>query len=169
MVNSVGARRLESIPAGEKNSLQYVWKHRNPLRVFYNFVLISASKYCPHLGFKNFLLRCTGMKVGKDASIGLAAMFDVFYPELIEIRENTIIGYNVTVLAHEFLQKELRTGSVRIGKNAMIGANSTLLAGVEVGDGATISAMSLVDQDVPANCFAKGNPINVVEKDGKPR
>lgn len=29
------------------------------------------------------------------------AMFDIFFPELIEIGDNTIIGYNSTILAHE--------------------------------------------------------------------
>jgi len=163
----MGGRNLESIRTVGKNSLQYVWKFRNPIRVFYNFLLVSASKYCPHLGLKNFLLRCTGMKVGRNASIGLCATFDVFYPEKIEIGENAIIGYNVTVLAHEFLQKELRVGNVKIGKNAMVGANSTVLAGVEIGDGATVSAMCLVDRDIPANWFAKGNPVTAVEKNGQ--
>ncbi len=163
----MGDRRLESFRAGEKNALCYVWGFRNPIRVFFNFFIITAAKYAPHLGFKNFLLRLTGIKIGKDASIGLAAMFDVFYPERIEIGENAIIGYNATVLAHEFLQKELRVGNVKIGKNAMVGANSTVLAGVEIGEGATVSAMSLVDRDVPANWFGKGNPIVLVEKNGQ--
>jgi acetyltransferase-like isoleucine patch superfamily enzyme len=163
----MGNRRLESFNAGEKNSLYYVWKFRNPVRVFFNFFIITVAKCAPHLGFKNFLLRLTGIKIGKDASIGLAVMFDVFYPERIEIGENAIIGYSATILAHEFLQKELRVGNVKIGKNSMVGANSTVLAGVEIGEGATVSAMSLVDQDVPANCFGKGNPIVVVEKNGQ--
>lgn len=113
---------------------------------------------------KKDLLKLTGMKIGKDASIGLAAMFDIFYPELIEIGENSIIGYNATILAHEYLITELRTGKVIIGKNVMIGANSTVLAGVNIGDNAMISAATLVDRDVPTNNFAKGNPMVLGEK-----
>ena len=87
------------------------------------------------------------------------AIFDIFYPELIEIGDNSIVGYNTTILAHEFLVNELRTGKVRIGKNVLVGANTTILAGVEIGDGSTISAATLVDQDIPPNSFAKGNPM----------
>ncbi len=135
---------------------------RNPFRVVYNFVLISLSRYAPSLALKRFLLRMTGMKVGRDAAVGLMAMFDVFYPELIELGENCIIGYNATILAHEFLLGELRTGKTKIGRDAMVGANTTVLAGVEIGAGAVVSAASLVDADLPAGSRVKGNPMQAL-------
>lgn len=157
-------RKLQAFTVSGKNSLNH-WTHfRNPLRVAYNFLLISASRYVPSLALKRLLLRMTGMKVGRDAAVGLMAMFDVFYPELIELGENCIIGYNATILAHEFLKGELRTGKTIIGKDAMVGANATVLAGVEVGEGAVVSAASLVDGDVPAGSFAKGNPMQVLRR-----
>jgi len=127
-------------------------------------MLVSASRYAPSLALKRFLLRLTGMKVGKDAAIGLMAMFDVFYPELIELGENCIIGYNATILAHEFLKDGLRTGKTAVGKDVMVGANTTVLAGVEIGEGAVVSAASLVDGDVPAGSFVKGNPMQVLKR-----
>ena len=157
-------RSLKAIKVSGKNSLNH-WTHfRNPARVVYNFVVVSLSRYAPSLALKRFLLRMTGMKVGKDAAVGLMAMFDVFYPELIELGENCIIGYNATILAHEFLKDELRTGKTIIGKDAMVGANATVLAGVEIGDGAVVSAASLVDADVPAGSFAKGNPMQLLKR-----
>lgn len=101
------------------------------------------------------------MKIAPSARVGLAAMFDVFWPEKIEIGENSIIGYNVTILAHEFLIDGLRVGKTIIGKNVLIGANSTVLAGVRIGDGAVVSAMALVNGDVPAGCFAEGVPMRI--------
>jgi len=98
------------------------------------------------------------MKIGENTNIGLCVTFDVFFPELIEIGENCVIGYNATVLAHEFLIKEYRTGRVKIGNNVMVGANSTILAGVSIGGGATVSAMSLVNRDVEKNSFVGGVP-----------
>jgi len=98
------------------------------------------------------------MKVGRNTCIGLSVTFDIFFPELIEIGENCVIGYNATVLAHEFLIKEYRTGRVKIGNNVMAGANTTILAGVTIGDNATISAMSLVNRDVEKNSFVGGVP-----------
>ncbi|MBN2122426.1 acyltransferase [Candidatus Micrarchaeota archaeon] len=162
----MGNRRLSRIVPGSRNSMRYLWEHRNFLVVCFNLIVIEIAKYVPFLGFKNDLLRLTRMKIGKDASIGLCAMFDIFYPELIEIGENTIIGYNATIIAHEYLVAEMRTGKVVIGKNCMIGANSTVLAGVEIGDSSTVSAGTVVDSDIPPNSFARGNPMVVRSKGG---
>jgi acetyltransferase-like isoleucine patch superfamily enzyme len=157
-------RALEKIKTTGKNSLRHVWKYRNPFRVAFNFIIIWVAKYLPSMVLKNSFLRMTGMRIGEDVSIGLAAVFDIFYPELIEIGDNSIVGYNATILAHEFLVNELRTGKVKIGKNVMVGANSTLLAGITLGDNSIVSAATLVDRSLPPQSFAKGNPMVAGEK-----
>lgn len=134
-------------------------KIKNPLRTCLNFFIIYICRFIPSLSLKNILYRAIGIKIGKDASVGLMAMFDIFFPELIEIGENTVVGYSVTLLAHEYLVDEWRTGRIKIGKNVMIGANSTVLAGVNIGDGAIISACSLVNRDVRCDAFVGGVPI----------
>lgn len=144
---------------GAENSLSYWWKTVPPWRVVWNFIWIYLAKYCPSLAVKRLLLRLTGIKVGAAVSIGLAVVFDVFYPEEIDIGENSIIGYNSVVLAHEFMVDEWRKGPVRIGKNVSIGANVTILPGVVIGDGATVSAMSLVNKDIPPGEFWGGVPV----------
>jgi acetyltransferase-like isoleucine patch superfamily enzyme len=118
------------------------------------------------LRVKNFLYRLIGVKVGRNVSVGLYAVFDIFYPELIEIKDNAIIGYGVTILAHEFLAKEARVGRVVVGKNTVIGANTTILPGVEIGDNTTVSAMSLVNRDIEAGVLAGGVPARRISKRG---
>jgi len=152
-------RRVERHKAGSVNSLWFWYKTVNPLKAAYNFILIYIARFVPFLPLKNFMYRLTGMKVGKNVSIGLMAMFDIFFPELIEIGDNTIIGYNSTILAHEYMVKEWGKGRVVIGKNVTIGANVTILAGIVVGDDATVSACSLVNKDVPCGAFVGGVPI----------
>jgi acetyltransferase-like isoleucine patch superfamily enzyme len=138
--------------------MQYWHKIRNPVRVCLNFTVIYMCRFLPSLTLKNFFYRSLGMKVGKDVSVGLMAMFDIFFPELIEIGDNTVIGYNATILAHEYLVREWRKGKVVVGKDVMIGANTTVLAGVKIGDGAVISAASLVNRDIEPNSFVGGVP-----------
>jgi acetyltransferase-like isoleucine patch superfamily enzyme len=157
-------RRLKVFRTEGKNSLCYWASFKNPFVVVVNFLLITLSKYAPSLELKRALLRATGMKVGKEASVGLGAMFDIFYPEMIEIGDNCIIGYNATILAHEFLRDELRIGRTIVGRDVMVGANATVLAGVRIGDGATVSAATLVDRDIPDGSFAKGNPMKVSKR-----
>ena len=162
-------RILNSIraPNGkETNSLNhYWWRLKNPLNIVLNFIVIEITKFMPSLTLKRIFLRCLGMKVGKNAALGLGVQFDIFFPELIELGENCILGYGATVLAHEFLIEELRTGKVIIGRNVMIGANSTILPGVRVGDGAVVSACSLVNKDVPAGAFVGGVPAKSLRKE----
>jgi acetyltransferase-like isoleucine patch superfamily enzyme len=96
-------------------------------------------------------------------TFGLGAMLDIFYPELISIGEGTLVGYNTVILGHEYLQDEYRTGEVKIGSRVMIGANCTVLPGVRIGDGASISAMTLVNCDIPAGQAWGGVPAKKIK------
>ncbi len=157
--------RLQVYPSdGPWNSLQYIWRHVNPLRVVRNFLIIYLCRFVPWLGLKNWLYRLTGMRVGAHASIALMVMIDVFFPEEISIGSNTIIGYNTTILGHEYLLHEWRRGPVMIGDNVTIGANCTILPGVVIGDGAVVSAMSLVNRDVAPGAWVGGIPIRPLKR-----
>lgn len=162
LVNRRLARLTIHPSPGPYNSLQYWTRLASPWKVVRNFILIFLCRYLPSENLKNVLLRWTGMKVGARVSAGLMSMFDVFFPALITIGDNTIIGYNSVILAHEFLTRELRTGPVVIGRDVMIGANVTVLPGVIIGDGAVVSAMSLVNKDVPPRTIVGGVPARVL-------
>ena len=58
-------------------------------------------------------------------------MPDIMFPEKITVGDNSIIGYNTTLLAHEYLIREYRLGEIVIGNEVMIGANTTILPGVK--------------------------------------
>ncbi|MCX6771852.1 MAG: acyltransferase [Candidatus Micrarchaeota archaeon] len=132
------------------NSLRRWHEARHPARVCMNFLLIYAARYAPSLSLKRFLLRVAGARVAGGAALGLGATVDIFFPESISIGQDAIIGYNTVLLGHEFLQGEYRTGNVEVGARAMLGANCTVLPGVMIGEGASVSAMSLVNRDIPA-------------------
>lgn len=160
------AERLTRHPALPKANSMWQWQQFVPWwRVLWQFGVIAACRYCPSLRIKNALYRALGVKVGAKASVGLGATMDMFFPRLISIGENSIVGFNTIVLTHEFLVKELRTGPVEIGKNVMIGANCTILPGVSIGDGAVISACSLVNRDIPPGVLAGGVPVRVLAED----
>jgi acetyltransferase-like isoleucine patch superfamily enzyme len=149
---------------GKGNSLQNWQAIRPPLRVSLNFLIIWLCKYMPWLGLKNRLLRVVGVGVGKNVSIGLGAVIDVFWPGNIEIGDNSVIGYGATLLGHEFLVDEWRTGKVRIGRNCVIGALSLIMPGVSVGDGSIVAAYSLVNRDVPPGSVVGGVPARPIRK-----
>jgi acetyltransferase-like isoleucine patch superfamily enzyme len=88
--------------------------------------------------------------------------FDYLFPELITIEENTIIGEEAGIATHEFLHQEYHVGPVHIGKGCLIGGRAGVLCGVRIGDGATISAMTLVHKHVPPGAFALGVPMKIL-------
>ncbi len=156
-------RRIKVFKVSHPNSLVEWYKVRNPLRVAWNFLLIYVSRILPSLALKRFLLRLTGMKIGKNVSIGFMSMFDIMWPELISIKDNCVIGYNATILCHEFLIKEYRLGEVVLEENVLIGANSLVLPGVRIGKNSIVSAMSLVNKDVLENSFVGGVPAKKIK------
>nr|WP_206696670.1 DapH/DapD/GlmU-related protein [Bacillus subtilis] len=133
------------------------------LKVVKNFIVIQIARYTPFIGMKNWLYRTfLRMKVGNQTSFALMVMPDIMFPEKISVGTNTIIGYNTTILAHEYLIHEYRIGKVLIGDEVMIGANTTILPGVKIGDGAVVSAGTLVHKDVPDGAFVGGNPMRII-------
>lgn len=157
------ARQTRAFPVKDKNSLRYVYRNVPFWRVIKNFIVIWLARYTPFLGVKNWFYRnLLGMSIGANTSVALMVMMDILHPEMISIGEDSVIGYNTTILAHEYLLREYRLGEVRIGKKVVIGANCTLLPGITIGDYAVIAAGAVVTSDVPPNTFVGGVPARVI-------
>ena len=157
------ARKTQRYAVKGSNSLWQLYRTVSFLKVMKCFVIIQLGRFTPSLRVKNFLYRTfLGMKLGKQTSLALMVMPDTMFPERITVGDNSVIGFNTTILAHEYLIEEYRLGDVIIGKNVMVGANSTILPGVTIGDGAIVSAMTLVHRDVPVGGLAGGNPMQII-------
>lgn len=156
-------RKTNRYQVTHTNSLWQIYKTVPFWKVAKNFIVIQLGRYTPFLGMKNWLYRTfLRMKVGKQTAFALMVMPDVMFPEKITVGANSIIGYNTTILAHEYLIKEYRIGEVIIGDEVLIGANATILPGISIGDGAVISAGTLVNKDVPPGVFVGGNPMQLI-------
>ncbi|MCP8970617.1 acyltransferase [Ectobacillus ponti] len=156
-------RRTTRYPVSGPNSLWQLYQTVSFWKVLKNVMVIQVARYTPFLGVKNWMYRTfLRMEVGEQTSFALMVMPDIMFPENIKVGRNTVIGYNTTILAHEYLIREYRLGEVEIGDEVMIGANSTILPGVTIGDGAIVSAATLVHKDVPAGAFAGGNPMRII-------
>ncbi|MFT9849543.1 acyltransferase [Aneurinibacillus sp. REN35] len=160
-------RQTERYPVQGANSLWQLYKTISFWKVVKCFAVVQLARYTPWMPLKNWMYRTfLGMKVGENTAVALMVMMDTMFPERISIGSNSIIGYNTTILAHEYLIEEYRLGDVKIGSGVMIGANSTVLPGVTIGDGAVVSAATLVNADVPAGAFVGGNPMRIIRQAG---
>ena len=157
--------RLERYPTtGRRNSIWSWPEARSPLQIVVNYLVVWLVRISPSLRLKNWLVSRLGATVGEGVSWGLESTPDVFWPERITVKDHAIIGYDATILCHEFLQDEYRIGDVTIGERAMIGAGAIVLPGVEIGDEAQVAANSLVARDVPAGITVAGVPAEPVDR-----
>ncbi|MFB4164548.1 DapH/DapD/GlmU-related protein [Alteribacillus sp. JSM 102045] len=158
-------RRMERFPVDSANSLWHIYKTVPFWKVVKNFIIIHMARYTPFLPLKNWLYRTfLRMKVGETTAFALMVMPDIMFPEKISVGRNSVIGYNTTILAHEYLIKEYRIGRVEIGDDVLIGANTTILPGVTIGSRAVVAAGSVVHKDVAPGSFVGGNPLRVIRE-----
>ena len=66
--------------------------------------------------------------------------------------------------SHDFRREDfkLEVAPILIRQGSWIAIGSLVVAGVTIGDGAVVSAGSVVLRDVPANCLVRGNPAQLV-------
>lgn len=116
-------RKTTRYPVKGANSLWHIYQTVSFFKVAKNFIFIQIGRYTPSLRLKRWLYRTfLRMKIDRETSLALMVMPDLMFPEKITIGRNTIIGYNTTILAHEYLIDEYRLGDVIIGDEVMIGA-----------------------------------------------
>lgn len=80
----------------------------------------------------------------------------------------------ITTTNHVFSNPELpissqgrRSASVNIGRDVWVGAKSTVLPGVTIGDGAVVAAGAVVTHDVPSLAIVGGVPARVIGHRGE--
>lgn len=91
----------------------------------------------------------------------------------ITIGDNCSISQHISIIAsnHGIKKGELVKNQkwitdnnyVSIGNDVWIGANTVILPGVSIHDGAIIGAGSVITKDVPANAVVVGNPARVIK------
>jgi acetyltransferase-like isoleucine patch superfamily enzyme len=97
-------------------------------------------------------------------------VLDAGKTEYLTIEKNVGIGPNVTILIHSdpYPSKlsELYPRSwqkVHIGENVWIGACSTILGGITIGNNSIIAAGSVITKDVPPFSVVGGVPAKIIK------
>ena len=107
------ARKTQRYAVKGSNSLWQLYRTVSFFKVMKCFVIIQLGRFTPSLRVKNFLYRTfLGMKLCKQTSLALMVMPDTMFPERITVGDNSVIGFNTTILAHEYLIEEYRLGDV---------------------------------------------------------
>jgi acetyltransferase-like isoleucine patch superfamily enzyme len=110
-----------------------------------------------------YFRRIWGMDIGEGCHISFSARLDKTNPRGIHIGDQSIITLRAIVLSHDFVNN--RHLDTRIGRWCFVGANSIVMAGVEIGDHSIVGAGSVVAKNVPPRSLVAGNPARIIEAD----
>lgn len=116
------------------------WASFNALTLTLRFTFINWVRVTPFLPLYHRLM---GMRIGARVQINTAVVAD---QNLISIGDDTVIGGDVTLVAHAAERGMLVTAPVRIGRNVTVGLMAVIFPGCEIGDGAVIAAGSVLSK-----------------------
>ena len=161
----VGAMAYEEYQyTGTANPAWDYFQTSGKFKTIFNGLICHLCRICPSMRVKNALYRMIGVSIGKNVVIAAYVVIDPYFPELITLEDNVVIGVGSIVLAHEYSQETLRKGPVVIKQRALIGASSLVRCGVVIGEHAVVAAKSLVNKDVAASTVVGGVPATPIKK-----
>jgi tetrahydrodipicolinate N-succinyltransferase len=141
----------------------------NPFRALINRILQLGTMFLPGgLNLRLWLHRRRGVSIGKDVFISFNVVLETGFPHLVTIDDGAFIGIGAIVIAHFQDHLQEPEGGVRIGKRAFVGPGVIILPDVEIGDGAVVTAGSVVTRSVPAMTMVQGNPAVPIARCGVP-
>ncbi len=116
------------------------WASYNALTLFLRFSFVNWVRLTPFLPAYHRLM---GMRIGARVQINTAVVSD---QNLITIGDDTVIGGDVTLVAHVAERGRLHAAPVVIGRNVTVGLMAVIFPGCVIGDGAVLAAGSVLSK-----------------------
>lgn len=140
---------------------------------------LKRAYYRHKYGLKNISKNCLVSKnchVSRDFEAGEYSYVGpncIIYPR-VKIGNYTILANEVQIIGsdHVFDNPDLpiyfsgreKLKETVIGNDCWIGARSTIMTGVRIGDGSIVAAASVVTRDVPPYSIVAGVPAKIIRK-----
>lgn len=140
---------------------------------------VSTSKIGKGTKIWQFSVVLSGAQIGEDCNLCAHTFVEndvvlgdrvtvksgVYLWDGIVLEDDVFIGPCVAFTNDKFPRSKQYPESfsrIKIQKGASIGANSTILPGVTIGENAMVGAGSVVTKDVPARAIVVGNPAKII-------
>jgi len=135
----------------------------------YDFVNLYGCEIGDETKIGTFVEIQKGAKIGRRVKVSS----HTFICEGVTIEDEAFIGHGVTFTNDLYPRATNASGSLQtdedwkvvptlVRRRASIGSGSTILCGIEIGEGAIVGAGSVVTKDVPAGTVVAGNPARVL-------
>lgn len=137
--------------------------------IIYEDVIVGRSLVTGH----GVLIR-EGSKIGDNCLIGTGSMLDgsvsigsnVKIQSGVYLPHGTIVGENVFIGPYACVTNDRYPASgklspVVIGNGCIIGANSTLVSGIQIGENSVVAAGSVVTKNIPPDTVVLGVPARI--------
>lgn len=138
--------------------------NKSLLRRFTNRILHLAAQFAPGaMTVRPFLHRLRGVKILGRVFIGDQVYLENEYPERVEIGEGVQIGLRSIIMCHF-----RGPGKIVIERDVWIGPNCVIAASngqnLIIGQGAAVSASTVVTKDIPRFTFVGGSPVRPIAR-----
>ena len=102
-----------------------------------------------------------GARVGRNTAMG-GMLVD---PPLITIGDYAILGLDSAIVAHAITSGTIILKEVKVGRSATIGVHAVVMPGADIGDGAVVTAGSVVTMNtrIPPNELWGGIPARKIK------
>jgi len=152
-------RRSAPAPLRTRTIPQLAWK------AIRKWLSARVAPYSITNTMRIWLYRRTGFTIGKHVFIGMHCYLDDSHPHRLVIEDDVYVSYRVTFALHG---PKIDKAGCTLRKGCYVGANATILGGVEIGEYATVGACALVTRDVPPFTTVAGIPAKVLKTDTVP-
>ncbi|MBX9710950.1 MAG: WxcM-like domain-containing protein [Xanthobacteraceae bacterium] len=110
---------------------------------------------------------CDGVFVENDVTVGdrVTVKNGVQLWDGVTLEDDVFVGPNATFTNDPFPRSKIYPGKFLrtiVRRGASIGANATILPGIEIGTGAMVGAGAVATRSVPPNAIVVGNPARIV-------
>ena len=135
----------------------------------YDFVNLYGCEIGDETKIGTFVEIQKGAKVGRRVKISS----HTFICEGVEIEDQVFVGHGVIFINDRYPRSATADGAMQtdadwkvvptvVRRGASIGSGSTILCGVEIGEGSIVGAGSVVTKDVGPGRIVAGNPARVL-------